>query len=1515
MASPANANSILHDSEQSESETEQLIAPDEAVQMRRVQNMQFQDLLARRAREDTDSHTQRAKAVYDAPDDQLSIASLVAKKDLGLENLDPRAYQIELFERAKNRNIIAVLDTGSGKTLIAVLLLREILKQELEDRAHGKEHRVSVFLVDSVTLVFQQATVLRNNLDQNVAHIYGAIGADLWDEGTWRDQLAKNMVIVCTADIIQQALLNAFIKMSGINILIFDEAHHTKKEHPYARIIRDSYLKEDISSRPKVFGMTASPIDAKVDISEAARELELLLDSQIATTSNLSALRQIVSKPTEEICSFKKLAEPHETELFKTMKDKFGDIKALAPIFGFAWAASSELGSWCADRVWAKTLVEDVIPKLDACLARENLEGSGDTNQVEKDIDRAKKACEIVKAHHFKSPLEPGQLSSKVELLLAIFSRHFGHEKNKKCIVFTEKRNTARVLLDLCEQLSIPNFRPGVLVGIRKSDLTGATTFRKQFLVLHRFRQGEINCLFATSVAEEGLDVPDCNLVIRYSIQGADLQRALLRSSRFDLYNTMIQYIQSRGRARHIHSIYVHMVEMDNDEHQKRIQEIQQAENAMNAFCKALPQDRLLCGDEINVDKLFENKGEKRTYTIPSTGARLTYRHAIHVLSRYAESLQYEKDLSAQVTYFVNSAGSSFFCEVILPEKSPIRGLTGGSVSTKVLAKQSAAFDMCMLLRKKNLLDDHFRSIYYKRLPAMRNAKLAILSKKTNKYAMLWKPSLWKENQGYSPDTLYITVFSFIPLEPLSREHRNIAVLTRVPLPAIPDFPIFLENDKQTTIKTTTINSTILVIEHELTCLSQFTLAVFRDVFHKTFEPITETFPYWLAPIKPDVSIDSPNILPKDVIDWKLLEFVNENPEIKWSKEMDPAALLNCFIYDCWDGRRRFFPLSIDPSLRASDPPPPYVPQRKWMKDIFNYSLSLSKNSRPKVLEKADWEQPVFQAEGICLRRNFLDKATDAERAEPTRSVFCPQPLTISAIPIPTVTSALAFPAIMHRLESYLIVMEGCQLLGLNIDTEYALEAFTKDSDNTEEHRTLQLHVQRGMGKNYERLEFLGDSFLKMATSIALFCQNPDDDEYEFHVNRMVLICNRNLFNAAIKIGLYKYIRSRGFSRHAWYPPGLQLLHGRNFVRHLESESSHNLGEKTIADVCEALIAASFLTEGKDHPFDTAVHAVTVFVDSESHKAKCWKDYESSYTKPKYQLKAVDAHEQDLANKIFDLIGYRFSYPPLLRSAFTHPSYPSAWAKVPCYQRLEFLGDALLDMVCVDSLFKRFPDKDPQWLTEHKMAMVSNKFLGALAVKLGFHRHLQHFSNPITSIIPQYAEELQLAEEESNGAMDYWLGTKEAPKCLPDMVEAFIAAMFVDSGFNYTVVQTFFDTHFSPFFVDMTLYDTFANRHPTTYLYTQLTNVYGCTNYCLKSGEIPSEDGEPSLIFAAVMIHGIPVGEDTGASSRYAKVRASHKALDAISGMLQQDFRRKFGCNCRQLNAKEENKGDLGTAI
>jgi endoribonuclease Dicer len=64
------------------------------------------------------------------------------------------------------------------------------------------------------------------------------------------------------------------------------------------------------------------------------------------------------------------------------------------------------------------------------------------------------------------------------------------------------------------------------------------------------------------------------------------------------------------------------------------------------------------------------------------------------------------------------------------------------------------------------------------------------------------------------------------------------------------------------------------------------------------------------------------------------------------------------------------------------------------------------------------------------------------------------------------------------------------------------------------------------------RVEFLGDCFLKMATSISTFVQNPDENEFEFHVRRMGMLCNQNLFETAVKkTNLVEYIRTMAFSR------------------------------------------------------------------------------------------------------------------------------------------------------------------------------------------------------------------------------------------------------------------------------------------------------------------------------------------------------------------------------------------------
>jgi endoribonuclease Dicer len=185
---------------------------------------------------------------------------------------DPRDYQTELFERAKKENIIAVLDTGSGKTLIAALLMRHVAWQELEDRANGKEAKMSFFLVNSVHLVRQQQRMLANNLPEAPKAVHGGGKDDLWKKVEWDKLKAQNKAIVCTAEVLNQCLMHSFVKIEEINLLIFDEAHHAKKGHPYARIIKDYYLAQsEPSLRPKIFGMTASPVDAITDLDVAAQ--------------------------------------------------------------------------------------------------------------------------------------------------------------------------------------------------------------------------------------------------------------------------------------------------------------------------------------------------------------------------------------------------------------------------------------------------------------------------------------------------------------------------------------------------------------------------------------------------------------------------------------------------------------------------------------------------------------------------------------------------------------------------------------------------------------------------------------------------------------------------------------------------------------------------------------------------------------------------------------------------------------------------------------------------------------------------------------------------------------------------------------------------------------------------------------------------------------------------------------------------------------------------------------------
>lgn len=336
--------------------------------------------------------TADGKDISTVEDEHLSIQSLMNKQgDNIIKN--PREYQRELFERAKQQNTIAVLDTGSGKTLIAVLLIRWVIDQELESRAAGKPPKITFFLVASVTLVFQQFSVLTTNLDHAIARVCGSDNADNWNRKKWLDLFKDNKVIVCTADILLACLHHAYITMDQINLLVFDEAHHAKKNHSYARIIKDFYVHAPPGmEKPRVFGMTASPIDAKTDVWEAASELETLLDSKIATTTDMS-FTEAVKRPEEAVIYYKALIRPFETQLLQATKASFGHIEVFSKAFHACPEIARELGSWCADQYLIERLSEKNLKGY-----ADKLERKFFARRMERDVQELDAAVAEVRA-------------------------------------------------------------------------------------------------------------------------------------------------------------------------------------------------------------------------------------------------------------------------------------------------------------------------------------------------------------------------------------------------------------------------------------------------------------------------------------------------------------------------------------------------------------------------------------------------------------------------------------------------------------------------------------------------------------------------------------------------------------------------------------------------------------------------------------------------------------------------------------------------------------------------------------------------------------------------------------------------------------------------------------------------------------------------------------------------------------------------------------------------------------
>jgi endoribonuclease Dicer len=161
-----------------------------------------------------------------------------------------------------------------------------------------------------------------------------------------------------------------------------------------------------------------------------------------------------------------------------------------------------------------------------------------------------------------------------------------------------------------------------------------------------------------------------------------------------------------------------------------------------------------------------------------------------------------------------------------------------------------------------------------------------------------------------------------------------------------------------------------------------------------------------------------------------------------------------------------------------------------------------------------------------------------------------------------------------------------------------------------------------------------------------------------------------------IRLKLYEFVRSQPFVRRLWRPPGFSAIGDLDEME--EEPIVHTLGNKTLADVVEAMIGSALLGDGLflKAGLDSALR-MAVAIGIPVGGAKCWDDYGRMYIAPTVEH---DAHVFDPEDqlRIEELVGYKFKNRKLLMQAFTHASMVNT--NSPCYQRIEFLGDAVLEV-------------------------------------------------------------------------------------------------------------------------------------------------------------------------------------------------------------------------------------------
>ena len=336
--------------------------------------------------------------------------------------------------------------------------------------------------------------------------------------------------------------------------------------------------------------------------------------------------------------------------------------------------------------------------------------------------------------------------------------------------------------------------------------------------------------------------------------------------------------------------------------------------------------------------------------------------------------------------------------------------------------------------------------------------------------------------------------------------------------------------------------------------------------------------------------------------------------------------------------------------------------------------------------------QPAVLLTGFPKRRDFLHAVPVREATNTsytTKQSFPLNDCTVDKLPARYAILAAFIPSIIHRLD--------IALISRNLQTGILQPVGIRDASLIAESLSS---PAAGESTDYNRLEFLGDAILGFCAVVHVMSQHLNWPEGYLSFQKDRIVNNNTLAKAALSAGLDKYIMTKPFTGSKWRPIYISEL------LDADEEGKREMSSKALADVVEALIGAAFVDGG----LAKASACIQTLLPNE--------DWHSQQDSMHRLVAEVGPSKPSGIALLEQLIGHHFTKTTLLIEAMTHVSFPHNRTGLS-YERLEFLGDAVLDLIVVPKVFAH-PRRLKHWEL-HRIcgALVNSDFLGHCCMNHG----------------------------------------------------------------------------------------------------------------------------------------------------------------------------------------------------